>query len=140
MIGQIREHIKLSIKKCNPDFRPTDKPFFNDQDLAGTQIDYTYHVEMSTALFELQQLDGVITNIPVNVKVYRQGGREKNQVFDEGYTQALCIAALIIDNTELTSASYIKSVDVESVTPSEVPESEDVYVYEMGFVFKLAYA
>lgn len=140
MITEIRSHIKEAIRQCSKRYCEIDNPFFNDQDIKQTRLDYEYALIFGASSSTIGN-DGLgsVDVIPVNLKLYRQGGRDKLSAFDEGFEHALVIRDLILDRAALIGKEYIKGITSSSVTPSEVVSSQDVYAYETNFNVTISY-
>ena len=139
MISEIRKHIKDSIKACSTKYKMIDNPFHKDEDLVGTKVGHQYAIEMGPSLKVIDDDLGNVIEIPVNLKTYRQGTRDKSSEFDEGFEQALIIKDLILDNSTLNSKEYIKGMTSSNITPGEVLDSQDIYSYEANFIFTISY-
>lgn len=139
MIAEIRKHIKDSIKSCSTKYAMIDNPFHKDEELVGTKANYRYAVEFGASVKIIDDELGNVQEIPVNLKTYRQGTRDKNADFDEGYAEALIIKDLILDRSLINSKEYIKGMTSSNVTPGEVLDSQDIYSYETNFIFTISY-
>lgn len=139
MIAEIRAHIKASIKSCSAKYQMIENPFHKDEDLVGTKANYLYAIEFGSAIKLIDDELGSVQQIPVNLKTYRQGDRDKNAEFDEGYEQALIIKDLILDRSSINSKEYIKGMTSSNVNPGEVLNSQDIYSYETNFIFTISY-
>lgn len=139
MISEIRKHIKDSIKACSDKYRMIDNPFHKDEELVGTKANYDYAVTMGNAIKLIDDELGNVQQIPVNLKTYRQGTKDKNADFDEGFEEALIIKDLILDRSSINSKEYIKGMTSSNVNPGEVLNSQDIYSYETNFIFTISY-
>lgn len=139
MIEEIRAHIKSSVKRCSTKYQEIDNPFFNEEDLVGSKINYQYSTVFGDSLSIIGDDLGNVANIPVNMKIYRQGLHKKLDEFDNGYEDALIIKDLILDRSLLNSKEYIKGMTSSTVIPGEVLNSQDIYSYEINFIFTISY-
>tara|TARA_R110000868_G_C10972634_1_gene770636 strand:+ start:18675 stop:19106 length:432 start_codon:yes stop_codon:yes gene_type:complete len=139
MIAEIRKHIKDSIFSCSKLYKQIDNPFHKDEDTIGADPDYKYALVFGASNKIIDDEDGSVTEVPVNLKTYRQGNRDKLASFDEGYEQALIIKDLILDRSLINSKEYIKGMSSSTVIPGEVIDSQDIYSYEINFIFTISY-
>lgn len=139
MIPEIRKHIKTSIKACSSLYKEIDNPFHKDEDTIGADPDYRYAVIFGPSNKVIDDELGNVLEIPVNLKTYRQGGRDKLSSFDEGYNHAIIIKDLILDRSLINSKEYIKGMNSSTVIPGEVIDSQDIYSYETNFIFIISY-
>jgi hypothetical protein len=116
-----------------------DNPFHKDEDLVGTKANYQYALVFGPSVKLIDDELGNVQQIPVNLKTYRQGSRDKLSDFDEGYEEALIIKDLILDRSTLNSKEYIKGMTSSNVSPGEVLDSQDIYSYETDFLFTISY-
>jgi len=139
MISEIRKHIKDSIKACSSKYIMIDNPFHKDEDLIGTKANYLYALVFGPSVKLIDDELGNVQQIPVNLKTYRQGAKDKNADFDEGFEEALIIKDLILDRSSINSKEYIKGMTSSNVNPGEVLDSQDIYSYETNFIFTISY-
>jgi hypothetical protein len=139
MIVDIRNHIKNSIKNCSTKYQQIENPFHKDEDTVGANPDYRYAVTFGSSTKVIDDELGNVSQIPVNLKTYRQGGRDKLSAFDEGYEEALIIKDLILDRSSINSEDYIKGMISSSTNPTEVLDSQDIYSYETNLIFTISY-
>lgn len=139
MISDIRRHIKSSIHRCTKLYKEIENPFHKDEDTIGSSPEYRYSVTFGPSNKIIDDELGNVTEIPVNLKTYRQGGRDKLASFDEGFEQAILIKDLILDRSLINSEDYIKGISSSNVTPVEVLDSQDIYSYEANFIFIISY-
>lgn len=141
MIAEIRKHIKEAIKDCSGKYLEIDNPFFNERDLIQNKHDYQYALTFgpSNTIINDDGQGGVET-VPVNLKTFRQGDKDKLSIFDQGYTQALTIRDLILDRTLIAGREFIKGVTCTGVTPAGVQDSQDIYSYEANLIFTISYS
>ncbi len=139
MIAEIRKHIKCSIQGCSKLYQEIDAPFHKDEDTIGSDPDHKYALIFGVANKLVEDNGDSVLEIPVSLKTYRQGAREKLAAFDEGYSQALIIKDLILDRSLINSKEYIKGMSSSNVIPSEVLDSQDIYSYETNFIFIISY-
>jgi hypothetical protein len=139
MISEIRKHIKDSIQACSKLYKQIDTPFHKDEDTIGSDPEYKYALVFGSSNKLIDDEDGSTVEIPVNLKTYRQGTRDKLSSFDEGYSQALMIKDLILDRSSLNGKEYIKGMSSSNITPAEVIDSQDIYSYETNLIFTISY-
>jgi len=139
MIAEIRNHIKTSIKACDSRYLEIDDPFFDVSEVAGDRVDLQYAIRMGASTAIINDDLGNAVEIPVTLTLFRQGGDDKSAVFDEGFTHALIIKDVILDITSIINKDYIKGIKSSSVSPGEVEDSQDIYSYEITFIFTISY-
>ena len=139
MIAEIRKHIKDSIYSCSKLYKQIDNPFHKDEDTPGSDPDYRYAIIFGASTKIIDDNLGNVLEIPVNSKTYRQGGRDKLEAFDQGYCQAILIKDLILDRSLINSKEYIKGMISSTINPAEVLNSQDIYSYEINFIFTISY-
>ena len=83
MIAEIRKHIKDSIYSCSKLYKQIDNPFHKDEDTPGSDPDYRYAIIFGASTKIIDDNLGNVLEIPVNLKTYRQGNRDKLASFDE---------------------------------------------------------
>jgi hypothetical protein len=139
MIDLIREEMKKRIKEASAHYKQIQNPFFNDLDIPESGINYQFFISFGPTAPLVQGKEGAISQVNVILKTYRQGTRDKLSDFDEGYCEALLMKELILDRSKIINKDYIKGVTGSDTIPSEIPDSQNVYVYETNFVFTISY-
>lgn len=140
MIAEIRQHITTCVKLVSKNFVTGNNPFMKDQEAISTnKTDYWYSVTFGQNLVELADVGEAVTNIPVILKTYVQGKKNRLADFDEGYCRAIMIDCLIVDRSKYIGSQYIKSIQSAGVNPIEVLDSQDIYAFESTFTIKLSY-
>jgi hypothetical protein len=139
MIDLIREEMKKRIKEASAYYKQIQNPFFNDLDISESGINYQFFISFGSTAPLVQGKEGAISQVNVILKTYRQGTRDKLSDFDEGYCEALLMKELILDRSKIINKDYIKGVTGSDTIPSEIPDSQNVYVYETNFVFTISY-
>lgn len=139
MIAEIRKHIKTKIYECSSLYKEIDTPFPKEEDLIQSKESYQYAIIFNPSQQILGDTDDTMSQISVTLRTYASGGKDKLAAFDEGYTNALLIKALLLDISSLNSKEYIKGIDGSDVAPGEVLDSQDVYSYETNFTFTISY-
>lgn len=139
MISEIRKYIKEAIEVCSSEYKEIQNPFHKDEDLAGSRIPYQYALSFGASEKIVEYGGESVLDIPVNLRLYTQGAREKLADFDKGYENALIIKDLILDRSIINSKEYIKGVTSSTVNPFEVIDSQDIYGFETSFIFKISY-
>ena len=140
MIAEIRKHIEDSIKTCSTKYQRIENPFHKDEDTVGSNPDYKYALLFGPSNSIIGDDLGNVVEIPVSLKTYRQGARNKLVDFDDGYCQAILIKDLILDRSSLNSKEYIKGMSSSNINPVEVLDSQDLYSYETNLIFTISYA
>jgi len=139
MIAEIRKHIKDSINSCSKKYKEIDNPFHKNEDTVGVDPEYKYALIFGSSNTIIGDEQGNLIEIPVNLKTYRQGARDKLATFDEGYCQALIIKDLVLDRSSLNSKEYIKGISSSNIDPAEVIDSQDIYSFEINLIFTISY-
>ena len=139
MIAEIRKHIKDSIRSCSKMYKEIETPFHKNEDTMGSDPEYRYALVFGASNAKINDELGNVIDIPVNLKTYRQGARDKLAAFDQGYNQALMIKDLILDRSSLNSKEYIKGISSSNIDPSEVIDSQDIYSFEINLIFTISY-
>lgn len=140
MLGEIRDHIKQTIRQCSKKYCEIDNPFFREEDLIQSKLDYQYSITIgaSSPVIGEEGL-GSVDLIPVNLKLFRQGGRDKLTTLFDGYDHALLIRDLLLDRAALIDKEYVKGITSSNVTPAEVGNSQDIYSYEINLNVTISY-
>lgn len=139
MIAEIRAHIKEQILKCSKHYKEIQNPFPNVEDLMQNKANYQFAVIFNPSEAVISDTEDSMDRISVTLRTYRMADRDKLASFDDGYTNALLIKALLLDISSLNSKEYIKGIDASAVTPSEVLDSQNVYSYETNLIFTISY-
>lgn len=141
MIAEIRQHVRDSIKAIDSGYIENDRPFEDLANVVQTKIDKTYHLEIGTAVKEVECEEyGAVYNVSAILRLYRLGGSKRLANFDDGYCQALLTNLKILDNLNENNRDYIKGITSSSVDPSEIDGGQDLYSFETTLTFKISYS
>lgn len=139
MIAEIRAHIKEIIKKCDSRYMEIDNPFPRVEDIVETKVSKQYVIIFNSTAKILADHDDSMDDVSLTLRTYVQGGKSKLKAFDEGFSNAMLIKALLLDISSINSKEYIKGIDSSDIVPAEVSDSQDIYTFETTFNFKISY-
>jgi hypothetical protein len=137
MIKEIRSYIYNCISEVNPDLKPHEE-YFTDENIADSVIEDRFLMTFGT--FNSQRLDSNYQGqFDVTVEIWKNGYRETIDNLDNAFCDAIEIMSKAQDQKRVSQDEYIKSVQGVSITPSGVDSNDNMGKFTIQFNIEVSY-
>ena len=138
IITEIRDYINGQVRKHDPDLN-FDGFVFSDEKTGLNAKDNTYKLVIGEAS-PTRLNSSYSADIDTQVWIYKAAQlNDRVNDFDEAYCKALDIASEIIDQTNISQDSFIKTISNSAITPEPIDEIDNVYRFRIQFITTVYY-
>ena len=136
-LSQARTYLKQQIALVDDQLKEW-RDSFNIENIPQTNIDNYYHINIES-VSTTQQDNWIEDDMSATVTIFKRGFSEPVTAFDSVIDIANCIRLKVLD-PKASLTDNITSVEVNSVTPEQVDESNDNTIKEsIDFSIRLTF-